>query len=262
MKKLMLFINGQLGINILKHVILDSDTQIAAIIINRKDKRTQDYQSQIAEALSRSSGSAMIFEFSKDLWGQDNFKKTLAESNLGVSALFGHLIPESVINYFDGSLINLHPSLLPLSQGADPIAWSIIEDSPQGVSLHLVDKGIDTGQVVSQIAIPYSFASTSGELYEQAMEQLFILFVQFYANPRQLNPLQVSNGAGTFHRTSELNEIRANLLLGDPNVERTLRIIQALSFNDGRGARIKLRNGEIWMVKLSATREMDKQSHA
>jgi methionyl-tRNA formyltransferase len=261
MKSLMLFINGQLGINVLKHVILDSDTLITAIVINKKHKRALDYQSQIIEVLSPVSERVVILESSEDLWKQANFMQALTKSNIGVSALFGHLIPEQVIRHFGGNLFNLHPSLLPYGRGADPIAWSIIEDNPVGVSLHQIDREIDSGEVISQIEIPYSFDNTSGDLYETAMQQLLKLFVQFYSSPHQFIPKHVAHKAGTFHRTSELNEIRATLLQGDPNLERNLRVIQALSFNNGSGARVKLRNGETWRVKINATREMDEENH-
>ena len=50
--------------------------------------------------------------------------------------------------HYKGRIINLHISLLPWNRGADPNFWSWREDTPKGVTIHQVDKGLDTGPVL------------------------------------------------------------------------------------------------------------------
>ena len=56
---------------------------------------------------------------------------------------------------YDGRLINLHPSLLPLYKGLDTY-HRVLEagDSETGASVHFVSAGLDSGAVISQIRIP------------------------------------------------------------------------------------------------------------
>lgn len=92
----------------------------------------------------------------------DNLKnrETLAElaafkPDLIVVAAFGQILTQSVLDLPEYGCINIHPSLLPKYRGAVPVTASILNgDSFAGVSIMLMDKGLDTGAVLSQAQIP------------------------------------------------------------------------------------------------------------
>lgn len=67
-----------------------------------------------------------------------------------VSYNYRYLIKEDIISYMKGNIVNLHISYLPWNRGSNPNFWSFIENSPKGVTIHLVDKGLDTGPVIVQ----------------------------------------------------------------------------------------------------------------
>jgi len=67
-----------------------------------------------------------------------------------ISDRYEYLIKEDVINLLKNKIINLHPSLLPWNRGYYPNFWSIFDDTPKGVSIHKIDKGIDTGDILVQ----------------------------------------------------------------------------------------------------------------
>lgn len=52
--------------------------------------------------------------------------------------------------------INIHPSLLPDLRGYDPVIGSILYQRDAGATCHLMDEGIDTGDIISQVPIPYT----------------------------------------------------------------------------------------------------------
>ena len=57
--------------------------------------------------------------------------------------------------------INIHCSVLPKNRGCNPYQWGIINmDTYAGVTIHEVDKGIDTGKIISQKKIPVAFEDT------------------------------------------------------------------------------------------------------
>ncbi|MBI4181303.1 MAG: methionyl-tRNA formyltransferase, partial [Chloroflexi bacterium] len=61
--------------------------------------------------------------------------------------------------------INIHPSLLPKFRGASPVAAAILSGSVfSGVSLMLLDKGLDTGPLLARAQIPISARDTAGSL--------------------------------------------------------------------------------------------------
>jgi methionyl-tRNA formyltransferase len=52
--------------------------------------------------------------------------------------------------------VNIHPSLLPDLRGYDPVIGSVLYGRDAGATCHLMDEGIDTGEIISQIPISYT----------------------------------------------------------------------------------------------------------
>lgn len=82
-----------------------------------------------------------------------------------VVAAFGKLLPQSVLDIPRYGCINVHPSLLPRHRGAAPVAAAILAgDVFTGVSIMLLDRGMDTGPVLVQAQVPISDYDTTGSL--------------------------------------------------------------------------------------------------
>ena len=247
MTRTLLFLNGSLGLNIIQFLCLQSEIEITGVIVNEREKRASTYVPRIIELLP----SVQIFEYSQNLWEQSEFRNILNEANLAVSALFGHMIPSKVVKKFRSNIINLHPSLLPLGRGADPIPWAIIENEKQGVSIHIVEDKLDSGRIISQSEISVVNSMTAGEIYELAMDELLTLFKEFIAFwPGQMDS-EAQEGKSSYHRACELQTLRDQLSQGDGEIERSVRVIQALTYSDGRAARLRFSNGELWEISLS-----------
>ncbi|MBT4945100.1 MAG: hypothetical protein HON27_02915 [Candidatus Marinimicrobia bacterium] len=67
-----------------------------------------------------------------------------------VSDRYDRIISADVLRYIEGRAINTHPSLLPLNRGWQPNFFSIYNRTKKGVSIHVVDDGLDTGPVFIQ----------------------------------------------------------------------------------------------------------------
>ncbi len=82
-----------------------------------------------------------------------------------VVAAFGQILPQSVLAMPRLGCINIHPSLLPRFRGASPVASAILAgDEFTGVSLMLMDEGLDTGPILARAQIPISAQDTTGSL--------------------------------------------------------------------------------------------------
>jgi len=81
----------------------------------------------------------------------DIFEKVAFKSELGILIDFGIIISKEIIDFFKFGIVNSHFSLLPLYRGADPISFSILSgDKATGVSLMLLNAGIDEGKLIAQ----------------------------------------------------------------------------------------------------------------
>ena len=85
-----------------------------------------------------------------------------------VVSAYGQILPESVLAIPPHGVVNIHPSLLPKFRGASPVASAILSgDEFAGVSLMLLDKGMDTGPVLARAPISISPQDTTGSLTDK-----------------------------------------------------------------------------------------------
>ena len=100
-------------------------------------------------------------------------------------ACFSLYIPRKVLDIPRLGCLNVHPSLLPANRGPDPLFWTFHEGSRQtGVTIHLMDEGLDTGPIVAQerIDVPDGIrydeletqcAALGGKLLARAVSERF-----------------------------------------------------------------------------------------
>jgi methionyl-tRNA formyltransferase len=71
---------------------------------------------------------------------------------------------------------NLHFGPLPRLRGCFPTKWAILGDEPAGVTFHVIDPGIDTGDVVDQTVVPLAPDETDATLYHKLQAAAVPLF--------------------------------------------------------------------------------------
>ena len=82
-----------------------------------------------------------------------------------VVAAFAYLLPPDVLAMPRLGCINVHPSLLPRYRGPSPVAAALLHgDSETGVSIMLMNEGLDTGPVLSQEKVSIKETDTTGSL--------------------------------------------------------------------------------------------------
>ncbi len=85
--------------------------------------------------------------------------------DLLIVAAYGLILPQAVLDIPPMGCINVHGSLLPRHRGASPAAAAILAgDREAGVSIMLMDAGVDTGPVLGMRYIPVSSEDTTGSL--------------------------------------------------------------------------------------------------
>lgn len=84
-----------------------------------------------------------------------------------VTAAFGQILSKEILNIPPKGCLNVHASLLPKYRGAAPIQWAIIKGETQsGVTIMYMNEGLDTGDMISSVAVPIGDDMTGGQLYE------------------------------------------------------------------------------------------------
>ena len=74
-----------------------------------------------------------------------------AQPDVAIAVAYGRLIPDSILDIPTHGTVNLHPSLLPRHRGPSPVQSAILQgDVHTGVTIMLLDSGMDTGPILQQ----------------------------------------------------------------------------------------------------------------
>lgn len=132
------------------------------------------------------------------------------EPSFIISFNYRHLISEEVLELLPGRVINLHTSFLPYNRGSAPNFFSFLENTPKGVTIHRMDSGLDTGDILCQKELFFdeekeTFATT----YDQLLDEMETLFQENWQAIKDgsLEPVK-QVGEGTYHRMRELETVR------------------------------------------------------
>lgn len=108
-----------------------------------------------------------------------------------VLAGYMRILSDGFVERWQGRMLNIHPSLLPLYKGLDTHARAIAAgDSHGGASVHLVTPELDAGEVLAQVPVPIMAGDTAESLAERvklAEHQLYPRAVADYVS-RWRNP--------------------------------------------------------------------------
>jgi methionyl-tRNA formyltransferase len=86
-------------------------------------------------------------------------------ADLYIVAAFGQILPQAVLDQPRFGTLNIHASLLPKYRGVSPISEAILQgDDETGITIMLLDAGIDTGPMILKRSIPVSDDDTTGSL--------------------------------------------------------------------------------------------------
>ena len=152
-----------------------TNTEIAAVISNNAD----------AYALTRAwqSGIQALCISPKDYESREDFNEALLKQinllKVDLIVLAGYLvrIPEEMVHQYSHRIINVHPSLIPSFCGVGfyglRVHEAVLEKGVKvtGATVHYVDEGMDTGEIIDQKAVEVLPGDTPKTLQRRVMEQ-------------------------------------------------------------------------------------------
>jgi phosphoribosylglycinamide formyltransferase-1 len=139
--------------------LIDAGLPIAAVASNRAHARA-------LERAARAGIPAAVFALDDhaDRAARDEAMAGWLEAHdvdLVVLAGYMHLLTASFLGRFPERVVNVHPSLLPAFPGARPLEDAVAAGvDTTGVTVHVVDEGIDSGPVLRQEPVPVQPAET------------------------------------------------------------------------------------------------------
>lgn len=135
-----------------------------------------------------------------------------------------------LINSPKKGCIGMHPTLLPIGRGRAAIPWAIIKGLDKtGVSMFVLDEGIDTGPILGQYEIPIAAEETSTILYDKVERAHEILMGDVFpklSDDTYCTTIQDESLATIWvGRKPEDGELNSNM-----NIEEVDRLVRASTY--------------------------------
>lgn len=107
-------------------------------------------------------------------YGKERLEASLvaAKPDIALVVCFPSLIGPELLAVPRLGFVNVHTSLLPENRGPDPIFWSLRNGSQLGVTLHVMDQGFDTGDILAQRPISVRAGSSRAQIDQVMAEEL------------------------------------------------------------------------------------------
>lgn len=216
--RVLLLADGEVGANI-SSFLIDNYAEDLALVV------TTQVNEVYRNAKQRDIPVALFDEV-------EIFSKLRAGVDLGVLAWWPKIIKSPLLELPRMGFVNTHPSLLPYNRGKHYNFWALVEQVPFGVTLHLVDSGVDSGPIIAQREIHYDWLDTGETLYKKAQVAMVKLFCDTYPLLRrgQFESKPQDIHAGSFHRASELEEASRIDLDSSYRARDLLNLLRARTF--------------------------------
>jgi methionyl-tRNA formyltransferase len=129
-----------------------TQTTVSAVVFpsNRKDRRANKIREEVAERRFDILEQPPAKEIGP-------FKKALEQRKPDLILVWSYpmILPRAVIDIPDRGCINVHMGLLPQYRGVNGVRWALLNGEQEtGVTMHYMDEGIDTGDMISRVSFP------------------------------------------------------------------------------------------------------------
>jgi methionyl-tRNA formyltransferase len=125
----------------------------------------KDQSSPVQRAAERHGIPVRAPKTLRDAGAQQEFRALRAD--LAVVAAYGLILPKAILDAPLRGCLNIHASLLPRWRGAAPIQRAIeAGDAKTGITIMVMDEGLDTGPMLLKESMPIGPSDTAGTLHD------------------------------------------------------------------------------------------------
>lgn len=143
------------------------------LVVSQPDKKVGRKQILTPPAVAKEAATLGIEVFQPEAIGSTSSIEKIKsyDPDIIVTAAYGQLLSEDVLNIPKLGCVNVHASLLPRHRGGAPIHRSIIEgDEKTGVTLMYMAKALDAGDIIAQQETVIEDSDTVGTLHDRLSE--------------------------------------------------------------------------------------------
>jgi methionyl-tRNA formyltransferase len=149
---------------------LHADGHELALVVTRPDKPKGRGRKLDAPPVKKSAVKLGLTVIQPPSLRDETARQALraAQADFFVVVAYGHILTETILAMPSRGCINVHASLLPRYRGPAPIHWAVINGEKEtGATTMLMDKGLDTGDILLKAVEPVAAGDTAGGLHDR-----------------------------------------------------------------------------------------------
>ena len=225
--------NSTVGLEVLREIV-KSNEDVVGLVIHPAEKQRLGKEIIAAARLP----DERIFDGASLRRGEVVDAIRALQPEIGLSVMFDYILRAEFLALFAKGVINLHPSLLPFNRGQYPNVWSIVEGTPAGATIHYIDEGIDTGDIIAQREVVVEPIDTGRSLYAKLETCCVELFQATWPMIKRGTAPRIpqSPQTGSFHRTRDVDRIDRIELDQSYTARELINILRARTFPPYKGA--------------------------
>lgn len=201
-----IFGKNTIAVKVLQVLEQHNDCEICLVVPNNNDNGKNDWQLSLKFYANQKNYNVKQFQKIKNPDTISYLKDLRLDFIFSVQ--YDQIIDQSVIDTAKFGAINLHFAPLPKYRGVSPIAWALINGEEEfGVTLHYMDPGVDTGDIISQIKFNISKIKNARELYDLCTIKGELLFSETIDSILKLNNQRIpqDNSKALYYPKDSIN---------------------------------------------------------
>jgi len=249
--RILLLADNKPGLFVSRFLVEHNENVIGLCLHEEKYRNNGD---EIVKSLNL--GKKYIFEVI-DMKDDETFDFIQSlKPDLILSIYWRYMLPERIIQLPEQGCINYHPAMLPYNRGKNPNVWPIIENTPAGVSLHYIDTGIDTGDIIAQKEVKVEPTDTGETLYNKLKNVFEILFSEIWPTIKKNNVMTIKQKKkkGTFHTSKQFQELGEIDLYENFRAVDLINLLRAKTFS-GKPAAYYVKEGKKIYLRIHPSYE-------
>lgn len=180
--RIVFFGTGKFSATILKG-LLDDNQQVVAVVSQPDKVNGRNGKVEFSDIKKFClNNNIPIYQFAKlNLEGEEILKGL--DADLFVTASYGQIIKQNILDIPKFGTINVHASLLPKYRGPAPIQWAIMNgEKTTGITIMKTELGLDTGDIYLMREIPILNEDTGSTMFEKLADLGVECLKEFFAN--------------------------------------------------------------------------------
>ena len=253
--RVVFFGTPELSVPMLK-ALAQATTVVACVTQTDKPKgRTQELTPSAVKVAAQQLGIPVLQPktLKREKPAGEEFYNAFVElhADVAVVVAYGKIIPAEYLNVPSHGFVNVHPSLLPVLRGPSPMQYAILQGlNPSGVSIMVLDAGLDTGPILAQEEMelaPTETAETLHDRVQQVGSALLIRTLEAYLNGT-VKPQPQNDAQATYSKLIDKAEGQIDWTRSDAEIDRQIRAFSpwpgAFTFCNGKRVKVILAHME------------------